>query len=148
MCMDVRVRCKCGKYFVPFNLRDNIMPEEVVEAIYCPEESKSIKFDNKSMINDNGWIIEYNMELAKFIAARKLDLSPDIVTPEFLFDEGYATWKEVFPGEQELSKKDREKIMKLAKSDPKKYFTEFRNWANKRMTEFKDAGWRKAQKIA
>ncbi len=145
MCMDIRIKCNCGKNFVPFNLRDNILPEEVIENLYCPEESKSIKFDSSKMINDNGWIIEYNMELAKFICSKKLDLAPNEVTPEFLFDEGYATWKEVFPGEQKLSKIEREKILKLAKTNPKEYFKEFSKWANERMEKFKSLGWRKAQ---
>ena len=148
MCMDIRIKCNCGRYNIPFNMRDNIMPEEVVETIYCPEESPSVEFNNETMIKDNGWIIEYNMELAKFIATRRMDISPDIITPEFLFDQGYATWKELFPGEQEISRKDREKLNALAKKDPKKYFQEFKNWANKRMSIFKEQGWRKAQNIA
>ncbi len=147
MCMDIRVKCSCGKYFVPFNMRDNIMPQEVVEAVFCPEESDKIQFDKSSMINDNGWIIEYNMELAKFVASRKTDIPEDAITPEFLFDEGYATWKELFPGEKEKGKKDRERLNILAKSDPKKYFKEFKEWANSRMREFKAQGWRKARNI-
>ena len=148
MCLDVRAKCKCGKYSVPLNLRDNIMPEEVVETLYCPEESSKVKFNPATMINDNGWIIEYNMELAKFMASRRTSISPEIITPEFLFDEGYATWKEIFPGEQKEAKKERENLILLAKSNPKKYFEEFRIWANSRMKRFKAQGWRKAQAIS
>jgi activator of 2-hydroxyglutaryl-CoA dehydratase len=145
MCLDIRIKCNCGKNYVPFNLRDNVLPEEVIENLYCPEKSKNIEFNNESMINDNGWIIEYNMELAKFICSKKLDIEDEFITPEFLFDEGYATWKEVFPGEQKISKKDREEIMNLAKTNPQEYFKKFSKWANERMEKFKSMGWRKAQ---
>ena len=143
--MDIRIKCNCGKNFVPFNMRDNILPEEVVENLYCPDESSEIKFNKNTMINDNGWIIEYNMELARFVCSKKLDIDDNKITPDFLFDEGYATWKEIFPGEQEISKKERESIVSLAKSNPKEYFKKFSNWANERMEKFKNMGWRKAQ---
>jgi hypothetical protein len=148
MCMDIRIKCNCGKNLVPFNMRNDIFSQEVVVNLFCPEESENVDFNKNTMINDNGWIIEYDMELAKFLGSRKLDISPDEITPEFIFDEGYATWKEIFPGEQEKSKSAREKIMALAKTDPKKYFEELRNWANKRMRDFKEIGWRKAQKVS
>ncbi len=145
MCMDIRIKCNCGKNFVPFNLRDNILPEEVVENLFCPEESSLVSFNSETMINDNGWIIEYNMELARFVLSKKLDIDEKVVSPEFLFDEGFATWKEVFPGEQEISRKEREKIINLSKSNPKEYFKKFSSWANERMAKFKSMGWRKAQ---
>ncbi len=147
MCLEVKVKCNCGKEDVRINLKNNIMPEEVIERIYCPEESNSVEFNKNTMINDNGWIIQYNMEVAKFIGSKKLNIDPEKITPEFLFDEGYATWKEIFPGELELSKKERERLMDLAKKDKRKYFEEMKNWANSRMLKYKKEGWRKAQNV-
>ena len=145
MCMEIRIKCNCGKEEVRFNFKNNIMPIEAVEKIYCPEESKNIKFDKNSMINDNGWIIHYNMDIAKYIGSRILNIAPEKITPEFLFDEGYITWRELYPGEQEESKNERERLNQLAKTDKKKYFQELRNWANSRMKKLKEQGWRKAQ---
>ncbi len=145
--MEIQIKCNCGKETVRMNFKNNILSEEVIEAIYCPSESEKIDFDEKTMINDNGWVIKYNMEIAKFIGSKKLNKNPDQITPSFLFDEGYATWKELFPGELELSKKDRERLKNLAKTDKKRYFEEIRNWANARMLKYKKEGWRKAQKV-
>ncbi len=147
MCLEVKIKCNCGNEEVRFNLKNNIMPEEVIEAVYCPAESERVDFDEKIMINDNGWIIQYNMDIAKFIGNKKLHISPDEITPSFLFDEGYATWKEIYPGELKDSMKDRERLKRLAKIDRKKYFEEMRNWANNRMKKLKEAGWRKAQVV-
>ncbi len=145
MCMEIKIKCNCGKEEVRFNLKNNIMPVETIEKIYCPEESRNINFNEKTMINDNGWVIEYNMDVAKYIGSKVLNLSPDEITPEFLFDEGYITWKELYPGEQKDSQKERERLQNLAKTDRKKYFQEIRNWANERMKRLKEQGWRKAQ---
>jgi len=145
MCMEVKIKCNCGKKEVRFNLRNNIMPVEAIEAIYCPEESKNVDFNSESMINDNGWIIKYNMDVARYIGSKVLNIGPEKITPEFLFDEGYITWKELYPGEQKDSAKERERLNALAKSDRKKYFEEIRKWANERMKRLKEEGWRKAQ---
>ena len=145
MCMEIKIKCNCGNREVKFNLKNNIMPEECIENVYCPEESINVKFNPETMINDNGWIIEYNMDIAKFIGSKILNIKPEEITPEFLFDEGYATWKELYPGELEESLKDRERLKELAKIDRKKYFQEIKDWAKSRMLKLKKEGWRKAQ---
>ena len=147
MCTTYIANCSCGKG-ASFHFTNNVLPEEVVENIYCPEDSKNINFDTSSMINDNGWVIEYNMELAKFVCSKKLDVEEDEVTPEFIFDNGYATWKELYPGEQKESLADRLRLKELSKIDPKKYFAEIKDCANSRMKRLKDECWRKAQNIA
>ncbi|WP_022852341.1 hypothetical protein [Thermodesulfatator atlanticus] len=145
--MEVRIRCECGAKEAPFNLRDNILPPEVIVALYCPECSQHVSFDKATMILDNGWIIEYDMDLARFMAVAKLGLPAEKITPAFLFDEGYATWKELYPGELEDIKSEKEAIVAILKEDPHRYFQELKNWANARMERLKAEGWRKAQSI-
>jgi hypothetical protein len=129
MCLEVRLRCKCGSKEACFNLRDNVMPPEVIIGLYCPACSGEISFEPASMIVDNGWLIEYDMDLARFMAVAKLGIPAERVTPEFLFDEGYATWKELYPGEHEDIRAEKEAIVALLKTDPKRYFEEIRKWA-------------------
>ena len=128
-----------------FKAEIDIMPVEAIEAVFCPEESNSVEFNKNSMINDNGWIIKYNMDVAKYIGSKVLKIDPEQITPEFLFDEGYITWKEMYPGESEISQKERERLKEIAKTDRKKYFEEIKNWAIERMKRLKEQGWRKAQ---
>ena len=92
MCIDVRKTCACGQHHVQFHLRDNIMSNEVITGLYCPDCSDEAEVNDETMLKDNNWVIEYDMELAQFLAAAKLNIAPDSVTPFFLFDTGYATW--------------------------------------------------------
>ncbi|MBA2848399.1 hypothetical protein G4V39_03765 [Thermosulfuriphilus ammonigenes] len=147
MCMEISLRCFCGDREASFNLRDNIMTKEVVTRVYCPTCSSKVEFDSQRMLWDNGWIIEYDMDLARFMAVSKLGIPPEEVTPEFLFDQGYATWKEFYPGELEDIQEEKAAIVALLKVDPQRYFCEIRSWANARMERLKAEGWRKAQAI-
>ncbi|NPA49082.1 MAG: hypothetical protein GXO20_03815 [Thermodesulfobacteria bacterium] len=147
MCMEVRLQCKCGAREAEFNLRDNIMPPEVIAGLYCPACSPEVSFDPETMLNDNGWIIEYDMEMARFMAVSKLGLPPEKITPAFLFDEGYATWKEIYPGEHEDIKAEKEAIVAILKEDPHRYFQELRAWAQARVEKLKAEGWRRARAL-
>ncbi len=147
MCMEVKLRCECGAREAEFNLRDNIMPPEVIVSLYCPACSPHVSFDPETMLNDNGWVIEYDMEMARFMAVSKLGLPPEVVTPAFLFDEGYATWKELYPGELEDIKEEKEAIVAILKEDPHRYFRELREWAQARIERLKAEGWRRAQAL-
>ncbi len=141
MCMDYKVSCECGKYTASFSFRDNIMPAEVVNRLYCPECASGISFDPSRMIIDNGWIIEYDMDVARF-ASRVLPVKE--ITPEFLFDQGYCTWRGMYPTDYMDSLHERQKIMELSKIDPKRYLEELKSWGIKRMSRLKAEGWRKA----
>jgi len=147
MCMEVRLKCECGAKEAEFNLRDNVLPPEVIVSLYCPECSSRASFDPDCMINDNGWIIEYDMDMARFMAVAKLGIPAEKVTPAFLFDEGYATWKELYPGELEDIKAEKEAIVSILKEDPQRYFQELRKWANARVERLKAEGWRRAQNL-
>ena len=145
MCMDVRKTCACGKHSVQFHLRDNIMSTEVVVALFCPDCSEEAAVDDETMLQDNNWVIEYDMELAQFLAAAKLNIPPDSVDPLFLFDTGYATWQEMYPGEQEDILEERKEIMGLLKTDPQEYLKQINSWNISRVDQLKAVGWRKAQ---
>jgi len=144
MCMEHKVRCRCGKREASFQFKDEIMPPETVEALYCPECSKRIAFDPISMINDNGWIIKYDMDVIRVCRQRLPGSVMENLLPETLFDTGYATWRGIYPGDHLDSVKERQEIAKLAAEDPKKYFNEIKKWAVNRMSRLKHEGWRKA----
>jgi len=141
MCVDYKMRCSCGSNAASFNLKNDVMPFEVVDGLYCPLCSGDVAHDHETMINDNGWIIKYDMDIAVSMAK---NFPPGKITPEFIFDEGYCTWRGVYPTDNIDSVKEREEIVKLAKTNPKKYFEEMRLWGNKRMERLAAEGWRKA----
>lgn len=145
MCMDIRKKCECGKQSAQFHLRDNIMSQEVLVSLRCPECAEEVKVDEQTMINDNNWIIEYDMELAQFLAASKLQVPPDMVTPGYVFDTGYATWQEMYPGEQKDILEERKGIMELLKTDSTEYLKQINSWNIARVERLKADGWRKAQ---
>lgn len=141
MCVDHRLICRCGKNSASLNFRNEIMPPEIIDRLYCPQCSVDVPYRPESMLRDNGWIIEYDMEVAKFAGQ---SLPAREITPSYLFDEGYCCWRGVYPGDHEDSLKEREELVSLSKINPKKYLEEFRQWGTKRMDRLADEGWRKA----
>jgi len=93
------------------------------------------------MIYDNGWIIEYDMDIAGVMGQ---NLPSGEITPAFIFDEGFCTWRGIYPSDHIDSVREREEIVKLAKTDPKRYFREIKEWGLKRMERLAADGWRKA----
>ncbi len=145
MCTQINKKCSCGKKEAAFHLRDDVMTREVLLELHCPACSRGIEFNDRAMLEDNGWIITFDMDLAKGLGTRKLKIDPQEITPEFLFDSGYATWLEIYPGEQAEAREEKEALVKLSKEDPKEYLVRIRDWAIERMSRLKDEGWRKAQ---
>ena len=144
MCMDHKIICKCGKRDASFNFKNEIMPPETIETLYCPDCSGDVELDASRMIQDNGWVIHYDMDVAGLYGKRLPAHEAEKVSPELLFDEGYVTWRGVYPGDHIDSIHERQELAKLAKTDPKKYFQEMKSWAVTRMARLKDQGWRKA----
>jgi len=145
MCVDIRKQCVCGRESVRLHLRDNVMIPEVIQRIFCPQCPGDVPFDEESMIDDNGWVIEYDMDLARGLAATKLQLDPEEVTPAFVFDEGYACWLELYPGEQAEIEAERAEIMRLLEVSRKAYLEAIQRWNIERVARLKEAGWRRAQ---
>lgn len=144
MCMDHSVVCKCGRNEASFNFKNEVMPPESIEALYCPECSGGVAYNPESMIHDNGWIIHYDMDVAGLYGSRLPSGEKDSLSPELLFDEGYVTWRGVYPGDHIDGKREREELAKLAKINPKEYFKEIKSWAINRMDRLRTEGWRKA----
>lgn len=126
-----------------FNFKDELMTGDVISRLYCPQCSKDIKFSSETMIADNGWIIEYDMDIARF-QSQKIKTGGLNIPPDFIFDEGYCTWRGIYPTDHIDSVVEREEVVKLAKVDPKRYLQEIKNWANRRMERLAKEGWRKA----
>jgi len=145
MCIDVRKTCECGKQTIQFHLRDNVMMPQVIARLLCPSCPGDSSFDSATMLCDNDWIIEYDMDLARGLLAKKLQIDQEEVIPEFIFDNGYACWQEMYPGEKEDIKEDREKIIGLLQQDRNLYLQAMQNWNIERIEQLKSAGWRKVQ---
>jgi hypothetical protein len=142
MCVDHSINCLCGKYHASFNFRDEVLPYEVITKLHCPACSQGVSRDTATMLEDNGWIIGFDMDVARFMLQ---NIAPaDMVTPEFIFDEGYCTWRGVTPTDHIDSVKERDALAQLAKTDRKRYFEEIKTWSNKRMDRLAREGWRKA----
>jgi hypothetical protein len=142
MCVDHSINCLCGKYHASFNFRDEVLPFEVITKLNCPACSQGVSRDTATMLDDNGWIIGFDMDVARFMLQ---NIAPaDFVTPEFIFDEGYCTWRGVTPTDHIDSVKERDALAQLAKIDRKRYFEEIKTWSNKRMDRLAREGWRKA----
>jgi len=141
MCMEHKMTCVCGKRNASFNFRNEVMPAEVVDRLYCPDCSQEVRYNPETMIRDNDWIIEYDMEIAYFM---KQKLPGAELTPDFLFDQGYCTWRGVYPNDHVDSLREREELVNLARTDRKKYLEEFKSWGVRRMQRLAREGWRKA----
>jgi hypothetical protein len=144
MCIEHSLICKCGKQSASFHFENNLMPNQIIKRLYCPDCSKGIFFDPISMIEDNGWIIEYDMDIASLYRGKLPNNDMDNLLPEMLFDKGYATWRGIYPGDHIDNVKERNELAKLAKSDPRKYFEEIKHWAVNRSARLRRDGWRKA----
>ncbi|MDH4161983.1 MAG: hypothetical protein OEW15_04750 [Nitrospirota bacterium] len=137
--------CVCGAGTASFHFNDNIITEKAITDLYCPACAKTAPFDEQSMVADNGWVIRYNMELARFSANGKI---PGEVTPAVLFDEGFCTWNGMYPGDHLDSVREREQITSMAKTNPMEYIRKLKTWAVERTEKLKDEGWRKAKNAA
>jgi hypothetical protein len=142
MCVDHSINCLCGKNVASFNFRDDILPHEVITKLNCPECSRGVSQNPETTLTDNGWVIGFDMDVASFLLQKAVPAGQ--VTPEFIFDEGYCTWRGVTPSDHVDSLKEREALAQLAKIDRKRYFEEIRSWSNNRMERLAREGWRKA----
>lgn len=145
MCIDVRKTCECGSNTIQFHLRDNVMMPQVIARLFCPVCPGNTPFDPDTMLCDNDWIIEYDMELARGLFSQKLRIDQEEVVPAFIFDNGYACWQEMYPGEQEDIREERQKIIDLLQQDRNVYLHAMQNWNIERIERLKSAGWRKVQ---
>ena len=145
MCMAFKKRCSCTKSHASIHNDGSLLPEEVIVGIYCDECSASVQFDPESMVRDNGWIIEYDMEIANGFAG-KMGFVTGEVTPEIIFDNGFSSWNGYSPNDQEDKAKEKTELLSMASGDRKRYIEEFKTWTEKRLKRLSESGWRKARK--
>lgn len=141
MCMACERRCKCGRRTVSLHFKDNILSEQVVKNLYCPQCSSDIRIDGGTMVADNGWVLEYDMDSVQCMAEK---IGGGRITSERIFDDGYCTWNGIYPGDHVDSVREREKIAALSKTDPALYLNEMKSWAIERLRRLQSEGWRKA----
>lgn len=147
MCLDIRKTCECGKNSVQFHLRDNVMLPEVILRLWCPScGMQDAEYDESTMLHDNGWTIEYDMTLARMLATQRLGADGADILPAVIFDQGYACWLELYPGEQQDIKEERNRIIALLQEDQQTYLTTIQQWNINRVARLKAQGWRKAQR--
>ncbi|MBZ0156374.1 MAG: hypothetical protein K8I29_09225 [Alphaproteobacteria bacterium] len=142
MCMATEIRCTCGSKSASLHFRDNILSDQAVGKLYCPDCASGIRFDPSRMVVDNGWVIEYDMDIVHFMGHK---IPGPRVTPDLLFDEGYCTWNGIYPGDHIDSVKEREQIVALMKTNPARYIQEMKSWVQQRMARLQCEGWRKAK---
>lgn len=143
--MHQKLSCACGKNTAYLFHRDDILPEEVVASLHCPECRGRADWDKTAMIEDTGWIIEYDMDVACFYF--QISGMNRSVTPEFLFDEDYCSWYGMSPADMDENARVHQELLPLQKKDKLLYFKTLKE---KRLAHFKmlkQAGWRKAQNI-
>ena len=70
MCMAIEKECACGKESARLHHLNSILPYEAIKTIYCPSCNNSVEFDASNMVKDNGWLIEYDMEVAALYAEK------------------------------------------------------------------------------
>ena len=144
MCSNHRLACSCGRNKANIMFKNHILPPMVVSNLYCPECSENVVLQVECMIFDNNWIMEFDVTLADGYLKR-VNVDTDCINPEFLFDEGYATWNGFTPNDLDHRLTEREKIVALAAHDMRQYLAEMKRWGCERVQKFREAGWRKAQ---
>ncbi len=143
MCMAVTRSCSCGGQ-VSLHHTNSVLPEEVVAAVHCPPCSDSVEFDPATMVRDNGWIIEYDMDVATAYLKR-CGIDPEKVTPDFVFDEGYSTWNGLTPTDSFDKAMEMHDLLAASGGDKRKYFEDVKTWTKERTSRLAAEGWRKAQ---
>jgi len=145
MCLHQKRACACNRNKAYLFHRDNILPERVVINLYCPECGNCSNRDESTTLEDVSWLIEYDIEVARFYLNLKGIDSP--VTPEFIFDEGYCSWYGMSPNDLEENARIHQELRPLQKKDKLLYFNELKRIRLAQFAQLKKAGWRKAQKI-
>ena len=142
MCFHQKRSCTCGGDEAYLFHRDDILPEKVVVNLYCPQCSVLALWNDSTMLEDVGWLIEYDMEVAKFYFEVKGIDTP--VTPEFIFDEDYCSWYGMSPKDLEENARLNRELLPLQQKDKLAYFNQIKKRYLARFKKLRDAGWRKA----
>jgi hypothetical protein len=147
MCVAFERECVCGKETARLHHLNTILSYEAVRNIYCPSCSVDVALDSKCMVDDNGWVIEFDMELVQPFA-QKMGLRHNEVTPGTIFDQGFCSWQGFTPNDLLTANKEKAELAKIAGKEPEKYFRLIREWTLNRASRLREEGWRKARETA
>lgn len=142
MCRAVTRECTCGHEMASMHHANSVLPEEAIVAVYCPD--CSVEFNEATMIADNGWTIEYDMDLVRALLPR-YGVETDTITPGFIFDEGYSSWNGLTPTDVYDKAMEFNDVVNSTKGDKRAYFETMRTWTLERTSRLAADGWRKAK---
>jgi hypothetical protein len=142
MCLNLRRFCTCGRNSAHLNCRDNLLPGEILVNLFCPQ-CRPGGLDPDAMLEDCGWVLEYDVERAQAYFALRGIQGP--ATPQFIFDEDYLSWQGLAPGSQEVNARLHQRLAPLIQEDLALYLKTLRSEWIAHTAELKAAGWRKAQ---
>ncbi len=143
MCMSIKRRCACGAAEAQFMHRDNVLPAHILVGLYCPRCCSRATGDRAAMIEDRGWLLEFDMEEAQYLFWQK-GIAREI-TPEFIFDEGYCSWNGLTPGDLDERADLHRELAPLLARDRLLYINTMKSRMLEHVAALKAAGWRKAQ---
>lgn len=144
MCLQQGRACQCGRHMAYLSFRDNVLTPEILRNLYCPECSRPVEWDDATMVEDCGWILEYDMAGARFFMAQR-GITGNI-SPAFLFDEGYLSWQGFSPLDHRVNSELHERLAPLIKENMMRYLELLREEWLTYVAALKEAGWRKAQR--
>lgn len=147
MCQSYRKVCACGQSAAEIFFGRMVLDERAVAQVYCPQCSHGVDPKAESRVWDNGWILELDMEVLR-ARAPAMDIPPEDVRADWVFDEGYATWVGITPDDFQRREVERAEIQKLAKTDVRAYIHAMKEWGLNREKRFMDEGWRKAGRVS
>jgi hypothetical protein len=142
MCQSYRKTCLCGQNTAEIFFGRMILDEKSVAQVYCPNCSHDIDTERENRVGDNGWVLELDMDMVR-TRAHVMGISPEDVTANWVFDEGFATWVGITPDDFQRREQDRSEIQKIAKTDLRAYIQAMREWGLSRERRFINEGWRK-----
>ncbi|GAB4254718.1 hypothetical protein [Deferrisoma sp.] len=143
MCQSYRKPCVCGQRTAELFFGQMVLDEASVKAVYCPQCSATVDPDPVTMVEDNGWILELDEEVIRAYAPR-MNMTPDEVTAEKVFDGDFVTWVGFSPEDNVQRVRERRKIEEQYAGDLKGHFEALKKWALDRERRFYAEGWRKA----
>jgi hypothetical protein len=141
--MNLRRFCVCGRNSTFLSFRDNLLLPEILLNLYCPQCRPPAPLDKTTMLEDCGWVLEYDVERAQvYLDLRGLRQQ---ATPEYLFDQDYLSWQGLAPGDQEESARLHRRLEPLVRQDYALYLKSLKTEWTAHVAGLKSAGWRKAQ---
>jgi hypothetical protein len=147
MCQSYKKICVCRQKTAEIFFGKMVLNESAVTELYCPNCSRSIDVNGDNRVWDNGWVLELDMNVLRTHAG-SMGISPEELSADRVFDEGYATWVGITPDDAKQRDQERAEIQKIAKTDLRAYYEAMKEWGLNREKRFTGEGWRKMRACA